>query len=370
MARSERIAPGISIRQSETGKSWQLRVFWNGRQKARSLGTTRITTARRKAYAFAEEYEGRLHAAFEQSTPASATALEAFEHYRQAKAGLIKPNSIEDALAIVSLFYRDFSSVQIVSHTLTSEIDSFVRRSDIAPSTRSGYYTRLHAFFQWCVDAGYFSRHPMANIKKPKRERKLPVFLTKEDLGRLCDTITFDAKAHPHYKRSADPLWLIDVIRFSVATGLRRSELIHLRWRDVDSANGLFFVRAWGGFTLKSWEERTVPIFPMAQQVLRIRQDKRRSEDDTETVFIGQAGRKLYGNFVSQRFRAYKRMAGLQEAVNYHSLRKTFGCWCAQNGISMRQIQQWMGHKDITTTQIYASVAPTTYADQGAKIFS
>ena len=138
-------------------------------------------------------------------------------------------------------------------------------------------------------------------------------------------------------------------------TGLRRGELIALRWRDVDFAGQSIRVRANYSFgqlvTPKSGKIRTVPMIPdVAQALARLGQREHFTADE-DPVFAATAGGHLDASALRRRYMAAVERAQLR-ALPFHSLRHYFGSM-AVNRASLVQVQSWMGHSHIQTTARY-----------------
>lgn len=138
-------------------------------------------------------------------------------------------------------------------------------------------------------------------------------------------------------------------------TGLRRGELLALRWRDVDFPGQAIRVR--GNYshgevvTPKSGKIRVVPMVPeVATHLARLGQRERFTADD-HPVFCNEVGRHLDGSALRRRYQAAARRAGLRP-LPFHSLRHHFGS-VAVNRASLVQVQTWMGHSHIQTTARY-----------------
>ncbi|HEV3284139.1 MAG TPA: site-specific integrase [Solirubrobacteraceae bacterium] len=143
-------------------------------------------------------------------------------------------------------------------------------------------------------------------------------------------------------------------------TGLRRGELLALRWRDVDFAASAIRVRAsYAGGALttpKSGKVRSVPLAPeVAARLEKLSQrDWFTSEDDL--VFPGETGSFLDGSALRRRYMQALKGAGLRP-LRFHDLRHTFGTRMIAKA-DIRRVQEWMGHVDIQTTMRYLHYAP------------
>jgi integrase len=143
-------------------------------------------------------------------------------------------------------------------------------------------------------------------------------------------------------------------------TGLRRGELLALRWRDVDFSNQVVRVRASyadGALTTpKSGKVRSVPMAPDVAGALAKLGQRESWTDDDDLVFVGQSGSYLDGRALRRRYDAALKRAGLRK-LRFHDLRHTFGTRMIGKA-DIRRVQEWMGHADIQTTMKYLHYAP------------
>jgi len=143
-------------------------------------------------------------------------------------------------------------------------------------------------------------------------------------------------------------------------TGLRRGELLALRWRDVDFTGSVLRVRASyaaGAVTSpKSGKVRSVPLAPEVAQALARLGDRGLFTSEDDLVFVGEAGGFLDGSALRRRYTAALKRAALRP-LHFHDLRHTFGTRMIAKA-DIRRVQEWMGHADIQTTMRYLHYAP------------
>jgi integrase len=197
----------------------------------------------------------------------------------------------------------------------------------------------------------------------PVREVELPAVPSHDDIRFLepAEVEAVAAAARP------GPYQAIDRALFLTAamTGLRAGELVALRWRDVDWTAGRVRVRR--SYVLGQYgtpksrrSSRSVPMADaVAGELERLFQASSRQHDDDLVFADPVTGGPLSKRDMLKRFRAALAAAHLDETHRLHDLRHTFGTRMAAAGVSMRTLQEWMGHKDITTTQRYADYAPS-----------
>jgi integrase len=200
------------------------------------------------------------------------------------------------------------------------------------------------------VEHRWVRENPLDGTKRPSPPEKRPAFLKKEEYVHLIQTIDHRIRSDG---RSQSLVWIRDWIQLAVGTGLRRNELSHLRWRDVDLAKGVIHVTQYGSYRTKSGKDRTVPLFPIAREVFE------RLECTHELVFASSTGKPRDKRMVTRRFYEMRKLAGINDDISLHSLRDTFASWLATDGVNLRLLQDWLGHSSILMTERYAWLLPT-----------
>jgi integrase len=157
-------------------------------------------------------------------------------------------------------------------------------------------------------------------------------------------------------------------------TGLRRGELIALRWRDVDFERSA--IRVAGSFsdghltTPKSGHGRVVPMVPEVGAVLARLSQRNDGTGDDDLVFPGEHGTYLDGSALRRRFTAAAERAGLRP-IRFHDLRHTFGTLAVRGAESIVELQNWLGHAEVRTTMRYTHYREQAdAAERLAKAFS
>jgi integrase len=199
----------------------------------------------------------------------------------------------------------------------------------------------LRAIFNWARDDYRLADNPGDGIRKHRElTSERPNFYSVAEVERLI--------AHAERR---DGL----IFRVAAFAGLRRGEVISLRWRHIDFDRSLIHVvenvSAGQDARVKDSEGRTVPLAPQLAEPLKEWRPDASPVDDL--VFPGTlTGRKLDGDALGARFRVVRDKAKLR-ALRFHDLRHTFGSLAVDGGASLVQVQAWMGHADIATTMRY-----------------
>jgi integrase len=200
----------------------------------------------------------------------------------------------------------------------------------------------LRAVLNWAKEDYRLKDNPADGIRKHRElTGERPDFYSVEEVESLAGAA--DSKQ--------DAL----IFRTAAYSGLRRAEVVSLRWRHIDFDRAHIHVvenvSAGQDARVKDYEGRTVPLAPqLAKALVAARPGGARPGD---LVFPGTLpGRKLDGDALSTRFRAARDRAGLRQ-LRFHDLRHTFGSLAVDGGASLVQVQAWMGHADIKTTMRY-----------------
>jgi integrase len=254
--------------------------------------------------------------------------------------------------SVLHLFRDRHPRTRLIDLT-PSDVRAFVGQPQLKGWSKYRYFTVLNRFFHVAVDEGWLKSSPMEDLKRPKPPVKRPAFLLKDEFATLIGSLNEQIETEHRAKRLKLLLWLRDFIELATYTGLRRNELRHLRWRDIDFAGGKIHVTQYEGFETKSRKDRTIPLFPQARAVL----DRRKREHELVIPAVG--GGVLNDRMISRQFREFREEAGIRDVIHLHSLRDTFASWLATEGVNLRLLQEWMGHESIQITERYAYLLPT-----------
>lgn len=267
--------------------------------------------------------------------------------------------------SVLSLFSRSLSPGFRVDHIETGDIKHFLRQGERSNATVRNYFRHIRAFFSWLEEEGYVDQNPVQGMKLKKEHKNLPKYLSQDQLDELLTVIKADHATNPYLGHNKT-LWLPDVVEFACYTGLRLSEICRLQWRDLDLDMGHVQVRNSSSSTTKSGRERIVPLVGRALEVVA----NLTMGDDHDPVFVNGDGEHLKPDYVSRRFRKFRRMAGIPAEISFHSLRHTCASWLVMKGISLYKVSKVLGHSSITVTEQYAHLAPENMKEDMQRAFS
>jgi site-specific recombinase XerD len=220
------------------------------------------------------------------------------------------------------------------------------------PSTVDTYYRALRAFFNFAVREGLLAVSPCQRLKPPRVPKDQVQPFTPEQAQALVDAA----------KQSAQPARDTALVLVLLDTGLRVSELCSLRVGDVDPETKEITVRGKGG------KRRTIFVGPNVRRaVWRYIERERRLESEDEPLFIAHRGRRTDGgltpNGICQLFHRLGRAAGIRGTrVSPHTARHYFAISMLRNGANLFELQQLMGHEDLTMLRRYVALAEADLA--------
>jgi integrase len=231
---------------------------------------------------------------------------------------------------------------------------------DLAPKTIRNIVATLSALFNFArsPQRRWAAVNPCAGVDLPAVTTTEQIrFLTLDEVDALVE------HARPGEFHALDRA----IFLTAAMTGLRKGELLALRWQDVDWSAARVRVRVRRNYVRGEFgtpkSRRSTRSVPMADEVageLDRLYKVSRHQGDGDLVFAHPlTGGPLPKANVTRRMRAALKAADLDSSHRFHDLRHTFGTRMAAAGVPMRTLQEWMGHKDLATTQIYADYAPS-----------
>lgn len=174
----------------------------------------------------------------------------------------------------------------------------------------------------------------------PMRKRKKTVYkvLTKEELSTFFNCV--------------DNFKFKTIFMLAYGSGLRIGEIVNLREEDIDSKNMRIFVREGKGN-----KERYTILSKQSLEMLRIYWSKYRQNKRRGRIFLSETGKAITVGVIREHFRKYRRKAKINEKATLHTLRHNFATNLIENGATLIQVKELMGHSNIRSTMEYVHVA-------------
>lgn len=332
------------------------------RQKSVPLRTTRKKTANTLLVNLEREYEaGRFDPWTAREETHVLTFAEAAEAFLDERSHL-RATTLRTYRAHFDGLARHVSASILLPRVTTADVRLYVHEGGASDATKRSRRQHLRTFFRWGIEAGHLDENPAEDVPAPKPSGSIAAYLKPRELDALLDSIEAEYEAG----RAAGTwiegtgVWLADVVRFTVATGLRRGELCALRWTGVDLTPGqesITLRSGEDGFKTKTGDDIHLPLIGDALDVV-VKRDALRGK--SPFVFPGFYGGKLNGGHLSRRFKTAVRRAGLDDRLHFHSLRHTTGSWLAQRGFPQHLIARVLRHSDSRTSAQYMHVEQDT----------
>lgn len=355
------------------GGSWQGRWYVDGKQVKRSLGPIRQPGSKRGLTR--KQAEARLRERMNEYKPPNGGEIVLFS-----EAGDLHINRLEamgrqkNTIAAYRSYKREHLDPEIGSQPINSitpqDVDRLQQKllrkktpdgQKVSPKSVLNWMSLLHGILAFSVKQEWVEANVADAVDRPKVDDDEEIhFLNLAELDALLGTCADDDAG-----RLQRTLYLA-----AAMTGLRQGELLGLRWRHID----------WGAVRVrvektKSRKLRSVPLPERVARELELHFQRSAFQGDDDLVFAHpDTGKRLDRSRVLKRFKGclkkgqigrFDERKGrdgkvrLVPVLTFHDLRHTFGTTCAAAGIPLRTIMEWMGHKDIKTTMVYAHYSPS-----------
>lgn len=208
-------------------------------------------------------------------------------------------------------------------------------------ATQARCVASLRNFYSYLVSSGFLEQSPVTDVKVERKERKLPQILTNREIELLLSQpVCIDDKG---FRDKA----MLEVL---YATGMRVSELIDLNVSDVNLDQGIVKCTT-------SRKTRSIPLYPAAQEALRVYMDEHRdfllTDSDEPALFVNVNGTRISRQGFWKILKHYQETAHIDKDITPHTLRHSFAVHLLENGADIGSVQELMGHCDISSTQLY-----------------
>jgi integrase/recombinase XerC len=283
--------------------------------------------------------------------PSIAAFIKHLQTERQASPHTIR--SYEDDLEVYSVYLSQFRGADAdptaANPARLRRYSAWLASRGYAPSTIARRLASLRSFFRYLRREGLVAADPAAGLRNPKQPKRLPRLLRIDEVIRLLDAVPIETLAGLRDRAMLETLY---------GGGLRVSELVGLNLDDLDAESDLVRVRG------KGRRERLCPVGDVSAGWIRrwiaLRRPKRPLEP---ALFLNQRGTRLTTRSVGRLLEAHLLRAGLVHAGSPHTLRHSFATHLLDSGADLRSVQELLGHRNLTTTQVYTHVTQDRILD-------
>ena len=236
---------------------------------------------------------------------------------------------------------------QLTPQTLR-QFQAALQEAGYARTTIARKLASLRSFYRFAQRQGLADSNPAKPLRNPRPQRKLPHFLSSEEIGRLLAGPPNSDAAGRRDRAILETIY---------SAGLRVSEVVGLSDRDIDLDEQIARVRG------KGRKERISPLGSHAIRAIRdyaavrVRHATEQARGPEAAVFVNRFGRRLTTRSIGRMLEKYIATAGLDARTSPHTLRHTFATHLLDAGADIRSVQELLGHKSLVTTQIYTHLS-------------
>lgn len=266
-------------------------------------------------------------------------------------------NTIESYMRDLNKFfaYCDINKVKTIENVtgdVVKKYEQFMLFNGQSEASVMRTIASLRCYFNYLLREKYISESPMLNIEKHRVVKKLPQILSNKEVIQLLNQP--DGR---DYKSCRDKAML----ELLYATGIKVSELIEIKISDINVQIGILHMR---GDDKKA--ERILPIYPQAikaiKNYLNLVRDVVVINPNEDRLFTNMNGQPLTRQGFWKIVKYYAAAAKINKDITPHTLRHSFAAHLLENGAPLSDIQEMLGHSDISSTQVYAQLMKNKYA--------
>lgn len=234
------------------------------------------------------------------------------------------------------------SSLQGINHNFIRSWLAHLKEKGLTAKSLNRKISSLKSFFRYQLKTGTIDATPMAKVISPKMGSRLPVFIKETDTKKLVEGLNQPTEDW----KTLNAKMLITIF---YATGMRLSELINLKDRQVDFSNSQLKVVGKGN------KERIIPV---SKEILTTVQDyqqlkKKHFEITSDTLLVTEKGKKMYPKYAYLLVNHILGDASTLDKKSPHVLRHTFATHLMNNGADLNAVKELLGHSSLASTQVY-----------------
>ena len=297
----------------------------------------------------------------------------AIERYMEAVSGLA-PSTLRSHRSCFKTFTEriDPHRRKRLDEITEDHVRRFIERPGQRATSQRKRLGELSAFFGWAIDEALLESNP-ATTHKTKGQRGVSVHDRQHRQGEPRAALMPDDFRYIKGALQLSPHeYLVDVMSFALATGIRAGELCALRRLDVHldkpmggmpyPVTGNIRIRSWNNpstgeaFRTKTAKPRTVPLTPLAARIAAQHLAMYETDDGQQRLLRARRGGPLDPSELSRHFLKYRRAVGLTDRYTFHSTRHGCASWLMMLGCNLYSIKRLLGHKSLDKLDTYAEL--------------
>ena len=275
--------------------------------------------------------------------------LVSFLDYLYIEKGLSKNTVVSYKSDILDVFEWAMDNHKISLKSIKNhEIEKYINylfNKGFASSTINRKISSLKSFFLFLQKKGKILENPIRELPSPKQEKKLPISMSEDDVETLLNAPIQDSFIGYRDKAMLELLY---------ATGVRVSELINIKFSDIDLTRSIVKVLGKGS------KERLIPFGESANEYMKIyleHRSQRTINRSIQFIFVSTKNSKISREAFWHRIKFYSRKINISINISPHTLRHAFATHLLNRGADLRSVQLLLGHSDLSTTQLYTHIA-------------
>jgi integrase len=277
----------------------------------------------------------------------SMTVRELATHYEEVELGVGCSKTVKTRETYTHHLYEDIVprwGAERLGDIKAFRVETWLRSLDKADATKAKVKNVFGVLFQHALRYGWAERNPIREVRQSAKRRQEPDILTAAEILMLLALLP----AHAH-----------TMVVLAAVTGLRRGELVGLKWEDIDFDNGMIHIRRSlvdqiEGLPKTEAAKRPIPLVSGLAQVLVAWRQLAPFTRPIDWVFASpfDAGRTPYwpGTVMQKVIQPAAREAGIRKRIGWHTFRRTTATWLLANGASVKTAQELMRHANPTMT--------------------
>ena len=240
----------------------------------------------------------------------------------------------------------EINSINGLDNKIIRDFVSHLHRNGISPKSIKRSLSSLRSFFNFLLKKKIIKINFAENIKSPKAEKNLPEILQHSDINLLAN---YKTKKNGYYKNNELLVRDIAIFELFYSSGLRLSELSTIEFSNINFSECMLRITGKGNKT------RIVPIGTKAVAAIYLWVDirKKYSKEPSNLLFIGKSGKGMSVRNIQLRMNILAKASGVEQKLYPHKLRHTVATHLLESSGNIRAVQEFLGHENISTTQIY-----------------
>ncbi len=239
--------------------------------------------------------------------------------------------------------FSNLEDLKDITHLKLRTWLAFLKKKNYARATVARKLAVLRSFFKFCVRENFIETNPALSLATPKQEKKLPNFLTENEIIKLLEAPDRNTEIGLRDRAILETLY---------STGMRVGELVALNTENIDFIGGVIKVRG------KGKKERLLPVGECALKAVRQYLDKKvaSASESGRVVFLNKRGCRINQRTIRRIVEKYIKVFCNKTGISPHSLRHSFATHLLDRGADLRSVQELLGHANLSTTQIYTHI--------------